>query len=218
VLHPARRNAQNLQVLTGEQRTTQLKSYMKKHWRIISLAGGLTVVVALIIAAASWNCYMWRRLNFHVVEPGRLYRAGLPSKDSLQRILAHHPVHTIISFSDDVTPRFRELDQFIAAQKGVIRFKRYRTVTAVPTVEDTRFVLSVIADSNSWPVLIHCEHGKDRTGFFIALHRVIDDGWPFDKALAEAHAYGMNLNGRAGNVVWQLPGVIRDYTNLYGVH
>ena len=52
--------------------------------------------------------------------------------------------------------------------------------------------MEVIDDTNSWPVLVHCHHGVDRTGYIIALHRIINEGWTVDRALREAWIMGMS--------------------------
>lgn len=40
------------------------------------------------------------------------------------------------------------------------------------------------------PVLVHCEHGQDRTGLVIAAYRVTACGWTKELAMDEALTYG----------------------------
>lgn len=42
------------------------------------------------------------------------------------------------------------------------------------------------------PVLVHCWHGSDRTGVVVAMYRMVVQGWPREKAIAELNdpAYG----------------------------
>lgn len=40
------------------------------------------------------------------------------------------------------------------------------------------------------PTYVHCFHGKDRTGMTVAMFRVYN-GWSINRALAEAHRFGM---------------------------
>eukprot|EP00049_Salpingoeca_infusionum_P022404 m.6527 g.6527 ORF g.6527 m.6527 type:complete len:366 (+) comp5169_c0_seq2:84-1181(+) len=60
-------------------------------------------------------------------------------------------------------------------------------------------VLRIIASSRTQPVLVHCFHGKDRTGLVLALvHRLC--GTPLDsivKDYAESDAHGQSEQGRA---------------------
>lgn len=40
---------------------------------------------------------------------------------------------------------------------------------------------------------VHCKHGKDRTGLFCAMYRVMNEGWNVEKALEEAISIGMGV-------------------------
>jgi tyrosine-protein phosphatase SIW14 len=40
------------------------------------------------------------------------------------------------------------------------------------------------------PVLVHCQHGEDRTGLIVAAYRVMVSGWDKNKAMAEALHFG----------------------------
>jgi len=56
-----------------------------------------------------------------------------------------------------------------------------------------------------WPsedgyVYVHCKHGKDRTGMACAIYRVLVNGWPLEKALAEAFKFGMGIG-----IDWEPP-------------
>ncbi len=44
---------------------------------------------------------------------------------------------------------------------------------------------------------VHCEHGQDRTGLIVGIHRVIRDHWPKQKAYDEmiAHGFHKSLHG-----------------------
>jgi protein tyrosine/serine phosphatase len=66
-----------------------------------------------------------------------------------------------------------------------------------PTLEQVSKVLSVLEDSNSWPVFVHCRRGSDRTGTVLACYRISHDHWKNQKALEEAKTYGLSGFERA---------------------
>ena len=45
--------------------------------------------------------------------------------------------------------------------------------------------LRVMTDPTNRPLLIHCQHGADRTGALVALYRVVVQGWTKEKAVEE---------------------------------
>ncbi|GEM_PF-1865882 len=168
------------------------------------------VTVVILTGYLAYDARVWWKVNFREVTPGRVYRAGIYSKDSLQRILKRQPIRTVLQFSGDVTPRFLEYDAFVAAQPGMRHIKMPRYVTTVPSYQDTLTVMAILNDSNNWPVLVHCEHGKDRTGYFIMLYRIMHDGWTWERALQEAADCRMRTNGRPQLVLQQMPALLAE--------
>jgi protein tyrosine/serine phosphatase len=49
-----------------------------------------------------------------------------------------------------------------------------------------------MADPKRTPVLVHCEHGKDRTGYAIAAYRIVEEGWDADTAIQEMFDFRFN--------------------------
>jgi protein tyrosine phosphatase (PTP) superfamily phosphohydrolase (DUF442 family) len=71
--------------------------------------------------------------------------------------------------------------------------------------EAVRF-LHIVTDPKRTPVLVHCQHGADRTGTMIALYRVAVQGWSKDDAIRE-----MTTGGFGFNEIWtNLPDWVRD--------
>jgi Tyrosine phosphatase family len=50
------------------------------------------------------------------------------------------------------------------------------------------------------PVLVHCEHGADRTGLITALYRVLYEGWCKEAAIAEMMNGGFGFHAVWGNI------------------
>ena len=58
------------------------------------------------------------------------------------------------------------------------------------------------------PVLVHCWHGSDRTGFFVAGYRIICQGWSREAAIAELERGGFGFHA-----AWY-PGIVRCLRQL----
>jgi hypothetical protein len=71
--------------------------------------------------------------------------------------------------------------------------------------EAVRF-LQIVTNPRRTPVLVHCQHGADRTGTLVALYRVAVQGWSKEEALRE-----MTEGGFGYHEVWvNLPPWFRD--------
>jgi protein tyrosine phosphatase (PTP) superfamily phosphohydrolase (DUF442 family) len=58
--------------------------------------------------------------------------------------------------------------------------------------------LRIMADPSNRPLLIHCQHGADRTGAMVALYRVVVQGWKKADAIRE-----MNEGGYHHSFLWK---------------
>jgi hypothetical protein len=58
--------------------------------------------------------------------------------------------------------------------------------------------LRVMSDPANRPLMIHCQHGADRTGALVALYRVVVQGWTKEKAVEE-----MNRGGYHHSSLWR---------------
>jgi protein tyrosine/serine phosphatase len=54
--------------------------------------------------------------------------------------------------------------------------------------------LRVLVDPAAWPVLVHCQHGADRTGLVSALYRITVQGWDRERAIDEMTRGGFGFH------------------------
>ncbi len=59
--------------------------------------------------------------------------------------------------------------------------------------EIVRF-LQIVTDSRRTPVLVHCQHGADRTGTMSAIYRIVVEGWSKEEALREMQDGGYGFH------------------------
>ncbi len=58
--------------------------------------------------------------------------------------------------------------------------------------------LRIMIDPQNRPLMIHCQHGADRTGALVALYRVVAQGWSKEQAVRE-----MSRGGYHHNALWR---------------
>jgi protein tyrosine/serine phosphatase len=130
---------------------------------------------------------------------GNLYRSAQPTKEgfaflSTQPVLqkGDKPVNTIISLR-----AFNE-DAPIVPVKSPLNLEQIRFKTWHPEDEDVIKFLRIVTTPSLQPVLVHCQHGSDRTGTMVAIYRIAYQGWSKQQATDEM------VNGGFGfHPMWQ---------------
>ena len=123
--------------------------------------------------------------NLHQVA-GNFYRSAQPDAQGFKTLAAQYGVKTVISlraFNSD-EPLTRGLN---------LRLARFKIHTWHIEREDVVRALRTLRQAvKEGPVLLHCQHGADRTGLITALYRIVYEGWSKPAALDEM------LNGKFG--------------------
>lgn len=118
-----------------------------------------------------------------------LYRSAQPTEEGMQQ-LENIGIKTVINLrlihSDRDEIEEKELD-----------YERIKVATWNPEIEDIVRFLKVVNDSNNTPVLVHCQHGADRTGTMCAIYRIVVQGWSKEQAIEE-----MTLGGFGFHKIW----------------
>ena len=137
--------------------------------------------------------------NLYQVE-NNFYRSAQPQAQGFKTLAAQYGVRTVISlraFNSD-EPLTRGL------QLSLVRVKMH--TWHIDREDVVGALRSLRGASKEGPVLLHCQHGADRTGLITALYRVLYEGWSKQAASDEM------LNGKFGyHAVWgNIPRYIRD--------
>ena len=120
--------------------------------------------------------------NFSVVWAHKLTRSAMPLNDAGWAWLRSQGVRSIVTFRND--------SDFDYPKRGFTDVLRLPLTNHIfPTDQQAERFLAFIQDPVHQPVHMHCEAGRDRTGMMTALARYAVDGWPLEKALAEASLF-----------------------------
>jgi len=165
----------------------------KKAWRESSIV--FLILLIALFAASCWAAERpsaWAQAialegvpNLHQVSSD-LYRSAQPSAPGMKN-LKNMGIRTIVnlrSFHSDrdeigkidldyerITMKTWHIDR-----KEAVRFLRWAT------------------DPHRTPVLVHCQHGSDRTGVLCALYRIAVQGWTKDEAIREMTEGGFGFH------------------------
>ncbi len=114
--------------------------------------------------------------NFHRISD-RLYRSAQPTDEGFKE-LQRAGIKTVVNlraFHSDRKPL-----STLGIKQEHIFFKTWH-----PEEEDIVRFLKLVTDTNTAPVLVHCQHGSDRTGTMIAVYRIAVEGWSKTDAIKE---------------------------------
>lgn len=127
--------------------------------------------------------------NFHKVSD-RLYRSAQPKTEGMSK-LKELGIKTVVNL------RSFHSDRKKLGKLGLGYEHIYMKAWHPEEKEIIRF-LRLVCDESRGPVLVHCQHGADRTGTMCAVYRVAVQGWTRDEALKEMLEGGYNFHG-----IWQ---------------
>lgn len=117
-----------------------------------------------------------------------LYRGAQPLPGGMER-LAILGIKTVINLrGNDGVPA----EETEAQQARLRYFNIPLPGLSAPKDQQVDQILAIINDPKNWPVFVHCNHGKDRTGTIVAVYRITHDGWTGDEAKAEAKRFGLS--------------------------
>ncbi len=114
--------------------------------------------------------------NFHQVTP-YLFRSAQPSPEQFTE-LAKVGIGSIVNL------RFFHSDAgyVLPAQMNYFPIP---CEAFHPETEDAVKFLQTVESKNNQPLLVHCEHGSDRTGTMVAIYRIVVQGKSLGEALHE---------------------------------
>jgi len=122
-----------------------------------------------------------------------LYRSGQPTAEGMRRLetMGIRTVVNLRSFYSD----------FSKIGGTGLGYERIRFKTWHPEERQIIKFLHIVTDHRKTPVLVHCQHGADRTGTMCAVYRIAMQGWTKEDALKEMTEGGFGFHGICDNLI-----------------
>jgi len=128
-----------------------------------------------------------------------LYRCAQPTAGGIKNcgLLGVKTVVNLRSFHSDAE----------IMGNAAINHEHIAVKTWHPEEEDIIRFLRIVTDPKRVPVLVHCQHGADRTGTICAIYRIAIQGWSKEEALREMKEGGFGFHGVWQNLIQYINGL-----------
>jgi uncharacterized protein (TIGR01244 family) len=122
----------------------------------------------------------------------RISTGGQPKEEAFAK-LAANGFRSVLSLRQPTEGPEVAREQEVIEKAG-LRFINIPIVTSAPKAEDVEAFIKAVKDQSNQPMLIHCG-SANRVGAFWMIYRVVEQGWPEDKAMEEAIKIGLTNPG-----------------------
>lgn len=132
-----------------------------------------TTLAALIVAVPLFlGAHMGMQQlvgNFHEVVPGEFYRSAQPDRQDVAFYAERHGIRTILNLRDE-NPDKEALAARAEAERRGIRVIDYPISSGAALPVEKAAELAALMREAPKPLLVHCEHGANRTGLASAIY------------------------------------------------
>jgi len=130
--------------------------------------------------------------NFYKVSD-RLYRSAQPTTEGIAK-LKEFGINTVVNLRSFHSDRKKIGNAALVYEQ--IHMKAWH-----PEEEDVVRFLRLVTDESQGPILVHCQHGADRTGVMCAVYRVAVQGWTKEDAVKEMTQGGYHFHWMWRNLI-----------------
>jgi protein tyrosine phosphatase (PTP) superfamily phosphohydrolase (DUF442 family) len=159
---------------------------------LIILLGGIAYIDKEYRAAEVVRLDTWARPiamagvpNLHKVS-NALYRSAQPTSEGFKNLEALG-IETVVNLRSFHSDRDEIGDTTLAYEH--IHMKAWH-----PEQKEVVRFLQIVTTPGRTPVLVHCQHGADRTGTLSAIYRIAVEGWSKEEAITEMVAGGFGFH------------------------
>lgn len=148
--------------------------------------------------------------NFGMVEQGKIYRGSEPKRElDYAKLKQIYNIKTVIDLTEDGAKQ-----NMIASCKSMgITYKHIPLDGhSYPQESEVTQILATLEDKSLYPLYLHCESAIHRTGSMIAIFRMKDCGWDYQRAYKEMLSYGFYTEFRHA----AFKQIVIDYAKRYG--
>ena len=131
--------------------------------------------------------------NLHRVT-ANFYRSAQPEAAGFQALANNPGIKTVVSL------RAFNSDKPLLAGTGIMLVSIPIHTWHIETEDVVEALATIRRAEASGPVLLHCQHGADRTGLITALYRVLYEGWTKAAALDEMQHGEFGYHAVWGNI------------------
>ncbi len=140
----------------------------------IALAG-----VAVLAIGSPYGHWVLIENRFRTITAGKVYQSGEFEQGALVDKVRQLGVRTVIDLRQE-GPEVVDAERAALQGEGV----QYTNLPSgqVPRDGTVDSFLEIMERQDTYPVLIHCEHGQGRSVLFAALYRIEFEGWSNERA------------------------------------
>lgn len=158
---------------------------MRRIWKAMAAAGVGCALFAAVLGIEQATG------NLHEVVPGVVFRSGQLDPDRFQRVADRFGIRSVLNLRGAAPgTEWYDKERALSAEAGIVHADFAMTSREVLPAERARDLIALMRDLPT-PILIHCEHGSDRSGLASALYLAAVAGASEDEAEEQLSiAYG----------------------------
>lgn len=174
-----------------ENRVGQAPRPLARGWlwpkRLAAVLGVFVVLTG--VAAGGWAIFIQYTGNLHVVEAGGAYRSNTLGPAQLEQVMADENIRTIINLrGGSENDAWYAAERRAAAAHGVDFIDVALSADEIPSKALMMQLINAL-ETAPRPLLIHCNHGADRTSLAAALYEYLVAGKSASEASQQLSFY-----------------------------